>query len=202
MTDPLWWIFRFEHVVDDVAMSKMSRIDFCICIVGESKLPPGSSLPILLVAPAQAGARCLWLVRARSFGARHPCLFSLASSERVTFSCVAKRKVTKEKATPHSRLTHSPCAPGTRACYGVRRQSIPGLTSNWPTSCGPSFGLFLRSLAAIEGTPIARLVRAESKAKAPHPPCRAPSPGEREKEIQRPSGVCRFCFVFAAQDAQ
>ena len=121
----------------------------------------------------------------------------------------------QEKATPQSRLTHSPCAPGPRTCYGVRRQSIPGLASNWPTSCEPSFGLVLRSLAAIEGIPIARNVRA--KVKTPrqslvrcaaqgranvaiagcvgatstsciHPvviPLRAPPPAVREKEIQR-----------------
>ena len=78
---------------------------------------------------------------------------------------MAKENVTKRKATPRSRLAHSPCAPGSRACYGVRRQSIPGLTSNWPTSCGPSFGQFLRSLAAIEGAPVARVVRARATAK-------------------------------------
>ena len=78
-----------------------------------------------------------------------------------------QEKVSKEKATPHSRLAHSPCAPGARACSGVRRQSIRGLASNWPTSCGPSFGQFLRSLAAIEGPHIARIVRAKAKSKAP-----------------------------------
>ena len=80
------------------------------------------------------------------------------------FSLRGQREGTKRKATPHSRLTHSPCAPGPRACYGVRRQSIPGLASNWPTSCVPSFGLILRSLAAIEGTPVARIVRDRAKA--------------------------------------
>ncbi len=39
-----------------------------------------------------AGAARHPVFRARSFGARHPCLFSLASGERVSFSCVAKRK--------------------------------------------------------------------------------------------------------------
>ena len=39
----------------------------------------------------------------------------------------------------------------------------------------------LRSPAASDGTLIARIVRA--KIKAPHPPCRAPSPAEREKEM-------------------
>ncbi len=91
------------------------------------------------------------------------------------------RNMAQRKATPHSRLTHSPCAPRARACSGVRRQSIRGLASNWPTSCGPSFGQFLRSPAARDGTLLARIVRA--KIKAPHPPCRAPSPAEREKEM-------------------
>ncbi len=118
-----------------------------------------------------------------------------------------QEKGTKEKATPHSRLAHSPCAPGPRACYGVRRQSIHGLASNWPTSCGPSFGQFLRSLAAIEGTPVARVVRARARIKSPsatapalpyllhpcgrHPPCRAPSPAEREKEMPAQSRGAR-----------
>ena len=80
------------------------------------------------------------------------------------FSLRGQREVTKRKATPHSRLAHSPCAPGARACYGVRRQSIRGLASNWPTSCGPSFGQFLHRPAASDGTLIARIVRAKATA--------------------------------------
>ena len=90
-------------------------------------------------------------VALRSFVARHPCLFSLASRRASHFSLLAQRKVTKRKSTPHSRPTHSPCASGARGSSGVRRQSVRGLASNWPTSCGPSFGHSLRSLAAIEG---------------------------------------------------
>ena len=93
-------------------------------------------------------------------------VFSLASGRVSHFLLRGQEKVTKEKATPHSRLTHSPCAPGTRACSGVRRQSIRGLASNWPTSRGPSFGHSLRSPAASDGTLIARIVRAKATAEA------------------------------------
>ena len=109
-------------------------------------------------------------------------VFSLASGRVSHFLLRGQEKVTKEKATPHSRLTHSPCAPGTRACSGVRRQSIPGLASNWPTSCGPSFGHSRQLLpallyllhpcsrlhrpAASDGTLIARIVRAKSAARS------------------------------------
>ena len=45
--------------------------------------------------------------------------FSLASGRASHFLLRGQEKVTKEKATPRTRLTHSPCAPGARACSGV-----------------------------------------------------------------------------------
>jgi hypothetical protein len=111
---------------------------------------PFTCLPPL-VAHAQAGVVCLCFLR--SFVARHPCLFSLASGERVTFSCVAKRRVTKEKATPIQRSPGSATAPALlyllhpcsrpalrlrNATPGVRRQSIRGLASNWAQSIAPT----------------------------------------------------------------
>ncbi len=76
------------------------------------------------------------------------------ASECLLFAWPKRRH--QEKATPHSRLAHSPCAPGPRACYGVRRQSIHGLASNWPTSCGPSFGLVRQLLHALLSTACSR----------------------------------------------
>ena len=114
-------------------------------------------------------------------------VFSLASGRVSHFLLRGQEKVTKEKATPHSRLTHSPCAPGTRACSGVRRQSIRGLASNWPTSCGPSFGHSLHSPAASDGTLVARILRARATAKGPSSALRAPSPVAREKEMPEQS---------------
>ncbi len=74
----------------------------------------------------------------------------------------------QEKAIPHSRLPHSPCAPGARVCSGFRRQSIRGLTSNWPTSCGSSFGQFRQRLPALLhlAHPCPRM-RAKSTARGP-----------------------------------
>lgn len=193
------------------------------------------------------------LQQRRSFGARHPCRFftRLPVNESLPLAwpgesshCAAGaaqtaqlarraqgrmpgvKKVTKGKVTTHSRLPHSSCAPGPRACYGVRRQSIPGLASNWPTSCGPSFGHFLRRLAATEGALVARIVcaRATVKAKAKTPLIlRHPLPrGEKEKNSEMPmrARICfgaarlcsalfgsalallRLCFGTAAQDVQ
>ncbi len=99
----------------------------------------------------------------------------------------------QRKATPHSRLTHSPCAPGSRACCGVRRQSIHGLASNWPTSCGPSFGHSLRSLATIEGPHIACLVHAKAKIKGPSAtaPCVALPPASMQSSSALPGTFSR-----------
>ncbi len=128
-------------------------------------------------------------------------VFHSPPGERVSFSCVAKRKAPKRRPPRHSRLTHSPCAPGARACSGVRRQSIHGLASNWPTSCGPSFGQFLRSLATIEGTQIACVVHAKAKIKGPSSACgtfsRVAGEGKaRAKPKPKRAGIC---FVLAAQ---
>jgi hypothetical protein len=46
--------------------------------------------------------------------------YSLASRRASVFLLRGQEKVTKEKATPHSRPTHSPCAPGSRGRSGVR----------------------------------------------------------------------------------
>ncbi len=118
-----------------------------------------------------------------------PCFARLRRASHL--SLCGQRNMAQRKATPHSRLPHSPCAPGARVCSGVRRQSIRGLASNWPTSCGPSFGQSLHSPAASDGTLIARIVRAKATAKSQsqstcHPPS-APSPASPEKEASEQS---------------
>src|SRR6185312_17392882 len=77
------------------------------------------------------------------------------------FLLLGQEKVTKEKATPRTRPPHihvfrvrerSPrFADGTSVCL---RRTGP--------SCGPSFGLFRRPLAASEGARLARILRAVS----------------------------------------
>src|SRR5690606_23869332 len=100
------------------------------------------------LAQGRTQSRCVWIYDPSERG-----ILSFFTRLRACelLSLGGQEQVVKETATPRSRPTHSPCATCPRGRSGVRRQSVHGLTSNWPTSCGPPCGLILRNLAAIEG---------------------------------------------------
>jgi hypothetical protein len=70
---------------------------------------------------------------------------------RVTFSLRGQRESNQRERPPRFRVLRASCPQGTRAGYGVCRQSIHGLTPNWPASMPATLRAFLRPPAAAEG---------------------------------------------------
>ena len=67
------------------------------------------------------------------------------------FSLRGQREGNQEKGHPDAAVSGHPALRLRDAAPEVHRQHIRVLAANWPTSYGPSFGLFLRHVATAKG---------------------------------------------------
>jgi hypothetical protein len=99
---------------------------------------------LFFVIRSQAGIQCLRF----SFLGKKQGFHSPSASGLL--SLLVQRKVTKE-THPRRRGLQASCLPTSRGCSGVRWMYVHVHSANGRTSCAPSCGLFLRTLAAPQG---------------------------------------------------
>ena len=152
--------------IKDRCDSNQTQLLRCVKLIGRLFGSSGNHQFAFALAKVWSQPCCSF--KARSFVARHPCLFSLASGRASHFLLRGQEKSNQREGHPDAAVSGHPALRLRNATPGVRRQSIPGLASNWAQSLAPTLRAIPTSRCRCIGAPVTAHRAQQRRCRLPH----------------------------------